>query len=66
MTIVAGSDTTATTLCAIICFIISDRRVYETLREELDGAFPEGTGVDGMPEIVFDRLPRLAYLNAVM
>lgn len=66
LTLVAGSDTTATTLCAVLCFILSDRRVYEKLRAELDDAFPEGTGDDGRPEIVFDRLPRLAYLNAVM
>lgn len=66
LTLVAGSDTTATTLCAVLCFILSDRRVYEKLRAELDDAFPEGTGDDGRPEIVFDRLPRLAYLNAVI
>lgn len=66
LTIVAGSDTTATTLTAIFCFLLSERRVYDALKAELDEAFPNYNIVDGWPEIEIDSLGQLPYLNAVM
>lgn len=68
LTIVAGSDTTSTTLSAALCFLLSDRKVYDRLREELDSAFPDTTvsTIDGWPDIQIDQLAKLEYLNAVM
>lgn len=66
LTIVAGSDTTATTLTAVFCFLLSERKIYDTLKAELDGAFPTTSIVDGWPEIESDILAKLPYLNAVM
>jgi cytochrome P450 len=65
LTIVAGSDTTATTLSAIMCYLLSDRNVYDTLRAELDEAF-SSSNADGWPEIEIDKLGKLSYLNAVV
>ncbi|KAJ2934634.1 hypothetical protein H1R20_g2468, partial [Candolleomyces eurysporus] len=65
LTIVAGSDTTSTTLSAILCYLLSDRKVYDTLRGELDEAFPSHS-VDGWPEIEIDKVGKLSYLNAVI
>ena len=66
LTIVAGSDTTATTLSAIMCYLLSDRHAYDTLRAELDEAFPSDSVVGGWPEMEIDKLGKLSYLNAVV
>ncbi|TEB33679.1 cytochrome P450 [Coprinellus micaceus] len=66
LTIVAGSDTTATTLTAILCFLLSERRAYNALKVELDEAFPNYNVVDGWPEIEINSLGQLPYLNAVI
>ncbi|KAF6749572.1 cytochrome P450, partial [Ephemerocybe angulata] len=66
LTIVAGSDTTATALTAIFCFLLSSPRVYRTLRAELEQAFPNVCAVDGWPEIEGDTLVTLPYLNAAI
>ena len=65
LTIVAGSDTTATTLTAIMCFLLTHRNPYNTLRAELDEACPS-SNADGWPEIEIDKLGKLSYLNAVV
>ncbi|KAJ3502569.1 hypothetical protein NMY22_g18541 [Coprinellus aureogranulatus] len=66
LTIVAGSDTTATALSAIFCFLLSERQAYDALKSEIDQAFPAVSMVDGWPEIGSDVLAKLPYLNAVI
>ena len=62
VTIVAGSDTTSTTLANLFFYLITNQEVFSSLRAELDQAFPpeEGDLFD------FSQLAELPYLNAVM
>lgn len=60
--IVAGSDTTATTLTNLFYNIMTNAEVMGRLRKELDEAFPPGEG----DPFDFTRLSELPILNAVM
>ena len=62
LAIVAGSDTTSTTLSGIFFYLLTHPECYARLREEVDAVFPPG---EGEP---FDatRLAEMKYLNAVM
>ena len=60
--IVAGSDTTATTLTNLFYNIMTNADVMGMLRKELDEAFPPGEG----DPFDFTRLSELPILNAVM
>ena len=62
LAIVAGSDTTSTTLSGVFFYLLTHPRCYARLREEVDEAFPPGEGepFDGA------RLAEMKYLNAVM
>ncbi|KAF8510473.1 cytochrome P450 [Hysterangium stoloniferum] len=56
----AGSDTTANVLQYTFFFLLTHRKVYDCLTEELDKAFP-----DSQKQLDFDTLEALPYLNAV-
>ena len=60
--IVAGSDTTSTTLSNMFYFLLTNPRDFGRLREELDRAFPPGEG----DPFDFTKLSELPILNAVM
>ena len=62
LAIVAGSDTTSTTLSGIFFYLLTNPEYYARLREEVDAYFPPGEGepFDGT------RLAEMKYLNAVM
>lgn len=59
---IAGSDTTSTTLSGLFYNLLSHPQEYARLQKELDTAFPPG---EGDP---FDttKLADLPFLNAVM
>ncbi|GAA6034087.1 hypothetical protein JCM8097_000688 [Rhodosporidiobolus ruineniae] len=59
--LIAGSDTTSNSSCAIMYYIVSNPRAYKKLREELDSTFgPRGvTGV-----LDYDDVKALPYLEA--
>lgn len=40
LTIVAGSDTTATTLNALFCYLLQNEHAYKRLQKEIDDTFP--------------------------
>ena len=60
--IIAGADTTSTVISGLFYYLLSNRSVFDRLREEVDSAFPLG---EGEP---FDtsKLAKMPYLNAVM
>lgn len=62
VTIVAGSDTTSTTLANLFFYLMTNQEVFSSLRAELDQAFPPGEG----DPFDFSQLAELPYLNAVM
>lgn len=64
--IVAGSDTTATTLSGVFYYLLSEPnlRSYKELQAEIDEAFPPG--IDGGAAFDHGKLGELPYLNAVM
>lgn len=66
MAIVAGSDTTATTLSGVFYYLLSDpnRTSYMRLQAEIDAAFP--LGVEDSDILDHTKLTELHYLNAVM
>ncbi|KAK4702902.1 benzoate 4-monooxygenase, partial [Phenoliferia sp. Uapishka_3] len=59
--LIAGSDTTSNSSCAIIFFIIRNERVHKKLRAELDEAFA-GRGIEGVLE--YEETKGLPYLLA--
>lgn len=65
LTIVAGSDTTASVMSSIICYLLCHPDVYKRLRDELDHAFPY-VDADGVPVIETEKLSSLNLLNAVI
>ncbi|KAH8115860.1 high nitrogen upregulated cytochrome P450 monooxygenase 2 [Phellopilus nigrolimitatus] len=62
LAIVAGSDTTSTTLSGVFFFLLTNPEIYARLQREVDEAFPLGEGdpFDG------SRLADMKYLNAVI
>ena len=60
--VVAGSDTTATTLSSIFYFLLSNPACFTRLRADIDGAFPPGVK-EPTDTTVLAQMP---YLNAVM
>ncbi|KAH9481263.1 Cytochrome P450 67 [Psilocybe cubensis] len=64
LAIVAGSDTTATVLSNIFFYILSDKMIFERLREEVDHNFPRKEGT--APSDDSTKLANMPYLNAVI
>lgn len=62
LAIVAGSDTTSTTLGNIFYYLMANPEYYARLRKEVDEMFPPGEEepIDGA------RLAQMIILNAVM
>ncbi|KAL5476669.1 hypothetical protein ACEPAI_2855 [Sanghuangporus weigelae] len=62
LAIVAGSDTTSTTLSGVFFYLLTHPECYDRLRKEVDAVFPPGEGepFDGA------RLAEMKYLNAVI
>ncbi|CCM00869.1 uncharacterized protein FIBRA_02915 [Fibroporia radiculosa] len=60
--IIAGSDTTTSTLTAAMCFLIENRSCFTRLRAEIDAAFPFGQ----VAPTEAGKLAQLEYLNAVI
>jgi cytochrome P450 len=63
LALVAGSDTTSTTLANAVFNLVSHPKVFAALRYEIDGI-----GLDGDEDVVPDpaQLAELKYLNAVI
>jgi len=59
--LIAGSDTTSNTSCAILYWVTKTPGVLEKLRKELDDAIPEGVAVPA-----FEMVKDLKYLNNVI
>lgn len=59
--LIAGSDTTSNTSCAILFHSLKNPHVVKKLQKELDEAIPRGTDVP-----VFDQVRDLPYLDAVI
>lgn len=61
LAIVAGSDTTATTLSSLFLSLLRNPQAYYRLQAEVDRFFPPG-------EDVYSTVhhPHMSYLNAVM
>ena len=62
LAIIAGSDTTSTTLSGLFYYILSNAVEYKRLQAEIDTAFPPGEG-DPFDTTMLAEMP---YLNAVM
>lgn len=58
--VIAGSETTGTTLSGIMNNLLQHRDIYETLANEVRTSFASES------EIRADRVPNLKYLNAVI
>ncbi|KAI9507521.1 high nitrogen upregulated cytochrome P450 monooxygenase 2 [Russula earlei] len=56
--IIAGSDTTRSTLTAVIYYLLLNRAAYERLQEEVDSAFPSGEEPLGVL-----KLSQMEWLN---
>ncbi|GAA5833517.1 hypothetical protein JCM9279_001548 [Rhodotorula babjevae] len=59
--LIAGSDTTSNSSCAIMYYIVSNPHAYKKLREELDSTFAP-RGLSGVME--YDDVKSLPYLTA--
>jgi len=59
--IIAGSDTTSSVLTAIIYYLLLNPAAYESLQEEVDGAFS-----DGEEPLDAVKLSQLEWLNGCM
>ncbi|PSK55745.1 Isotrichodermin C-15 hydroxylase [Elsinoe australis] len=59
--LIAGSDTTSNTSCAITFYTLKNPRVYKKLQAELDKAIPADVDVP-----TFDMVKDLPYLDAVI
>ncbi|EAU87606.2 high nitrogen upregulated cytochrome P450 monooxygenase 2 [Coprinopsis cinerea okayama7 len=63
LTIIAGSDTSASAVTSIIYFLLRNPECHKKLQKEIDDTF----GFDeGDPAITPDKLAQLPYLNAVI
>ncbi|TFY69584.1 hypothetical protein EVG20_g3094 [Dentipellis fragilis] len=60
--LIAGSDTTSNTSCAITYYLAANPRVQKKLQQELD----EVLGNDDDPVSNFDAIKRLTYMDAVI
>lgn len=62
MAIVAGSDSTATSLCGVFYYLLTNPSAREKLQAEIDETFPplEGNPLSSL------TLANMPYLNAVM
>ena len=60
--VIAGSDTTSTTLAGLFYYLLSNPDAYTRLQEEVDSVFP---GQEGYP-LDSGKLSGMQYLNAVM
>jgi benzoate 4-monooxygenase len=61
--LIAGSDTTSNTSCAILYWVCKTPGVLEKLQKELDAAIPEGIGMD-VP--TFEMVKDLKYMQNVI
>lgn len=61
LAVVAGSDTTATAISALVYFLLRDPVAFKRLRAEIDHYFPR----DEEP-VNFTRMAGMPYLNACM
>ncbi|KAJ7614590.1 high nitrogen upregulated cytochrome P450 monooxygenase 2 [Mycena polygramma] len=64
LAVVAGSDTTATVLCSIFFYILSDLALFNRLRNEIDHVFPRNES-----QTVADytsKLAQMPLLNAII
>jgi benzoate 4-monooxygenase len=59
--LIAGSDTTSNTSCAILYWVCKTPRVLRKLQKELDGAIPAGVDVPG-----YGMVSSLPYLHNVI
>ncbi|THW08597.1 putative P450 monooxygenase [Aureobasidium pullulans] len=59
--LIAGSDTTSNTSCALLYHCLANPHVVKKLQQELDAAIPQGTQVP-----VFEQVKDLPYLDAVI
>ena len=62
LAIIAGGDTTATTLSHLVYFLLRYPSYMERLRKEVDKAFPQGE--DSMLD--FTKQTNMPFLNACM
>lgn len=62
LAIIAGSDTTSTTLSGLFYYLMSSPLDYQRLQKEIDTAFPPGEG-DPFDTLKLSEMP---FLNAVM
>ncbi|KAL5498826.1 hypothetical protein ACEPAH_2181 [Sanghuangporus vaninii] len=62
LAIIAGSDTTSTTLSGLIYYLMSHPLDYRRLQNEIDSAFPPGEG-DPFDTLKLSEMP---FLNAVI
>jgi cytochrome P450 len=61
LAIVAGSDTTTVTLSNVFYYLMTDRKSYKRLQEEVDRCFPPGEDVLNSKHFV-----DMPYLDAVV
>jgi cytochrome P450 len=61
LAVVAGSDTTATTLTALWYYLLLEPAKLDRLRNEVDTCFPPGE-----EPLDFTRMVNMPYLNACM
>ncbi|KII87769.1 hypothetical protein PLICRDRAFT_176536 [Plicaturopsis crispa FD-325 SS-3] len=58
--LIAGSDTTSNSSCAITYYLALNRHAQEKLQKELDDAL----GADDDPVVTYEQVKRLSYLDA--
>ena len=61
LAVIAGADTTASALTALVYFILSDTAAYHKLRNEVDTVYPAGS--DATDVTLHDRL---VWMDACM
>lgn len=59
--LIAGSDTTSNSSCALLFHLVRNAKAYKKLQAELDAAFPAHVGVP-----TYDAVKDLPYLQAVI
>jgi benzoate 4-monooxygenase len=58
--LIAGSDTTSNTSCALLFYVLKNPHVVPKLQKELDAALP----IQGVPS--YDQVKELSYVDAVI